>query len=73
MLGVSWFDEEATRKGLARLRSYRRGKSGAAISDEAEDAADAFRTGCVGIPLVSGSFGKYGAQGRLRRKLRGLV
>jgi hypothetical protein len=73
MLGMSWFDEEATRRGLARLRSYRRGKSGAAISDEAEDAADAFRTGCVGIPLVSGSFGKYGAQGRLRRRLRGLV
>jgi hypothetical protein len=73
MLGMSWFDEEACRRGLARLRSYRRGKSGAAISDEAEDAADAFRTGCVGIPLVSGSFGKYGAQGRLRRRLRGLV
>jgi hypothetical protein len=73
MLGVSWFDEEATRRGLARLRSYRRGKSGVAIPDEAEDAADAFRTGCVGIPLVSGSFGKYGAQGRLRRRLRGLV
>ncbi|HEY1888466.1 MAG TPA: hypothetical protein VGG86_20855 [Roseiarcus sp.] len=73
MLGVSWFDADACRKGLARLRSYRRGKSGAAIADEAEDAADAFRTGCVGIPLVSGSFGKYGAQGRLRRKLRGLV
>jgi hypothetical protein len=73
MLGVSWFDEENTRKGLGRLRSYRRGKSGAAIPDEAEDCADAFRTGCVGIPLVSGSFGKYGAQGRLRRKLRGLV
>jgi hypothetical protein len=73
ILGVSWFDAEACRKGLARLRSYRRGKSGAAIPDEAEDAADAFRTGCVGIPLVSGSFGKYGAQGRLRRKLRGLV
>jgi hypothetical protein len=73
ILGLSWFDEEATRKGLARLRSYRRGKSGAAISDESEDAADAFRTGAVGIPLVSGSFGKYGAQGRLRRRLRGLV
>ena len=72
VLGVSWFDEAATRKGLARLRSYRRGKSGAAVPDEAEDAADAFRTGCVGIPLVSGSFGKYGSQ-RLRRRIRGLV
>ena len=45
-LGVSWFDETACRRGLARLRAYRRGKSGMAIPDEAEDAADAFRTGC---------------------------
>lgn len=73
VLGMSWFDEDATRKGLGRLRSYRRGKSGQAISDESEDAADAFRTGCVGIPLLSGSSSKYGASGRLRRRLRGLV
>ena len=39
-------------EGLARLRSYRKGKSGIAVPDEAEDAADAFRTGCVGIPLI---------------------
>ena len=74
-LGVSWFyDEEATRKGLARLRSYRKGKSGIAVADEAEDAADAFRTGCVGIPMISGSFmSRSGAGGRLRRRLRGLI
>lgn len=73
-LGVSWFDEEATRKGLARLRSYRRGKHGQAIADEAEDCADALRTGVVGIPLISGSFmSKSGAGGRLRRRLRGLI
>jgi phage terminase large subunit len=73
-LGVSWFDEEACRKGLARLRSYRKGKTGIAVSDEAEDAADAFRTGCIGIPLISGSFlSRSGAGGRLRRRLRGLI
>jgi hypothetical protein len=73
-LGVSWFDAEACRKGLARLRSYRKGKSGIAVPDEAEDAADAFRTGCVGIPLISGSFMSHsGAGGRLRRRLRGLI
>ena len=73
-LGVSWFNEESTRKGLARLRSYRKGKSGIAVADEAEDAADAFRTGCVGIPLISGSFlSRSGAGGRLRRRLRGLI
>jgi hypothetical protein len=73
-LGVSWFDEEACRKGLARLRSYRKGKTGIAVADEAEDAADAFRTGCIGIPLISGSFlSKSGAGGRLRRRLPGLI
>ena len=73
-LGVSWFDETACRRGLARLRAYRRGKSGMAIPDEAEDSADAFRTGCVGIPLISGGFlSKSGAGGRLRRRLRGLI
>ena len=73
-LGVSWFNEESTRKGLARLRSYRKGKSGIAVADEAEDAADALRTGVVGIPLVSGGFmSRSGAGGRLRRRLRGLI
>jgi phage terminase large subunit len=73
-LGVSWFNEESTRKGLARLRSYRKGKSGIAVADEAEDAADAFRTGCVGLVLVSGGFmSRSGAGGRLRRRLRGLI
>lgn len=70
VLGVSWFDSDATRKGLARLRSYRRGKSGAAIADESEDAADAFRTGCVGIPMITSV--KFGG-GRLRRRLRGVM
>jgi hypothetical protein len=73
-LGTSWFDEEKTRRGLARLRSYRKGRTGAAISDESEDAADAFRTGCVGIALISSTqSSKWGAAGRLRRRLRGLV
>jgi hypothetical protein len=70
VLGVSWFDADATRRGLARLRAYRKGKSGAAVPDEAEDAADAFRTGCVGIPMITSM--RFGS-GRLRRRIRGLV
>jgi hypothetical protein len=70
VLGVSWFDQDACRKGLARLRSYRKGKNGAAIPDEAEDTADGFRTGCVGIPMISSV--RHGG-GRLRRRIRGLV
>jgi len=70
VLGVSWFDETATRRGLARLRSYRRGKSGVAVPDEAEDAADAFRTGCVGMALISSM---RHSSGRLRRRIRGII
>jgi hypothetical protein len=70
VLGVSWFDETACRRGLARLRAYRKGKNGQAVPDEAEDAADAFRTGCVGIALVSSM--RHSNQ-RLRRRIRGLV
>ena len=70
VLGVSWFDADATRRGLARLRSYRRGKNGVAVPDEAEDAADAYRTGCVGIPMLTSM--RFGS-GRLRRRIRGLV
>jgi phage terminase large subunit len=70
VLGVSWFDENATRRGLARLRSYRRGKSGVAVPDEAEDAADAFRTGCVGMALISSM---RHSSGRLRRRIRGII
>jgi phage terminase large subunit len=70
VMGVSWFDQGATRKGLTRLRAYRKGKSGAAVPDEAEDAADAYRTGCVGIPMITSM--RFGSS-RLRRRIRGLI
>ena len=74
VLGVSWFDEQSCRRGLARLRAYRRGKTGTPVHDDASHGADAFRTAAVGIPLISGGFSaRHGAQGRLRRKIRGLV
>jgi phage terminase large subunit len=74
VLGVSWFDAEKCRRGLDRLRSYRRGKTGQPVHDDASHGADAFRTACVGLPLISGSFlSTSGAGGRLRRRLRGLV
>ena len=70
VLGVSWFDETKCRRGLARLRSYRRGKSGTPLHDDASHGADAFRCGAVGLPLISGA--KFGRPGRLRRRIRGL-
>jgi phage terminase large subunit len=74
VLGVSWFDESACRRGLARLRAYRRGKTGTPVHDDASHGADAFRTGCVGLPLISGGFAaRHGREGRLRRRIRGLV
>jgi hypothetical protein len=71
VLGVSWFDEEKTRRGLARLRAYRRGKTGMPVHDDASHGADAFRTGAVGIPMIGGVRSTFG--GRLRRRIRGLV
>ena len=74
VLGVSWFDEQSCRRGLARLRAYRRGKTGTPVHDDASHGADAFRTAAVGIPLISGGFSaRHGAQGRLRRRIRGLI
>ena len=74
ILGVSWFDETKCRRGLARLRSYRRNKNGMPMHDDASHGADAMRTGAVGLPLITGRFlTASGAGGRLRRRLRGLI
>ena len=74
VLGISWFDETKCRRGLARLRSYRRGKTGMPMHDDASHGADAMRTGAVGLPLITGRFlSASGSTGRLRRRLRGLV
>ena len=44
------------------------------MHDDASHGADALRTAAVGIPLISGGFSaRHGAQGRLRRRIRGLV
>lgn len=69
VLGMSWFDAIRCKRGLARLRSYRRGKTGTPVHDDASHGADAFRTACVGLPLISG----LRARGPLRRRIRGMV
>jgi hypothetical protein len=69
VLGMSWFDAVKCKRGLARLRSYRRGKTGTPVHDDASHGADAFRTAAVGLPLISG----LSRPGRLRRMIRGLV
>ena len=71
VLGVSWFDETKCRRGLARLRSYRRGKSGTPLHDDASHGADAFRCGAVGLPLISGA--KFGRPGRVASTDTGIV
>lgn len=74
LLGVSWFDQQKTRRGLSRLRSYCKSKTGQPKHDDASHGADAYRTAAVGLPLISGRFlSTSGAGGRLRRRLRGLV
>ena len=69
VLGVSWFDAVNCKRGLARLRSYRRGKTGMPVHDDASHGADAFRTAAVGLPLIGG----LQWRGPLRRRIRGLV
>jgi hypothetical protein len=73
LLGVSWFDEHRCRRGLARLRGYKRSKFGTPVHDDASHGADAMKTVATALPLMTSlssnlTFGK-----RLQRRLRGLI
>jgi len=75
LLGVSWFDAQACKKGLAMLRGYRRGKMGKPVHGPGPHShgADAFRTFACAFHLVGGYRSRRLGQGALRRKIRGLV
>src|SRR5215469_8301671 len=72
LLGVSWFDAERCRKGLAMLRGYHKSKMGLPVHGPGPHihGADAFRTAAVAFPLVGGLQLRGGA---LRRRIRGLM
>ncbi len=72
ILGVAWFDEERCRRGLARLRGYKKSKFGTPVHDDASHGADAMKTVAVGLPHVTALSSSLSFGGRLRRRIRGL-
>ena len=73
ILGIAWFDEQRTRRGLARLRGYKRSKFGTPVHDDHSHGADAMKTVATGLPLVTALSSSLSFGGRLRRRIRGLV
>ena len=73
ILGITWFDEHRCRRGLARLRGYKKSKFGTPVHDDASHGADAMKTVAVGLPHVTALSSNLTFGGRLRRKIRGLV
>jgi phage terminase large subunit len=75
LLGVSWFDATACKKGLAMLRGYRKNKMGKPVHGPGPHShgADAYRTFATAFHLVGGYRSRRLGQGALRRKIRGLV
>ena len=73
VLGVAWFDATRCRRGLARLRGYKRSKFGTPVHDDHSHGADALKTVAVGLPHVTALSSALSLGGRLRRKIRGLV
>jgi hypothetical protein len=73
ILGIAWFDEARTRRGLARLRGYKRSKFGTPVHDDSSHGADAMKTVATGLSLVTALSSRLSFGGRLRRRIRGLV
>jgi hypothetical protein len=73
ILGIAWFDEHRCRRGLTRLRSYKKSKFGTPVHDDASHGADAMKTVATGLNLVTALSSSMTFGGRLRRRIRGLV
>ena len=73
ILGIAWFDETKCRRGLARLRGYKKSKFGTPVHDDSSShGADAMKTVAVGLPHVTALSSSLSFGGRLRRRIRGL-
>src|SRR5207342_3323961 len=59
LLGVSYFDETRCRRGLARLRGYKKSKMGTPVHDDASHGSDAMKTAATGMPLITSISGRY--------------
>ena len=75
LLGLCFFDQVKTRKGLAMLRGYRKGKTGKPVHDPEpySHGADAFRTFATAFHMVGGFAHRSLGQGPLKRRIRGLI
>jgi hypothetical protein len=73
ILGIAFFDEHKCRRGLARLRGYKKSKFGTPVHDDASHGADAMKTIATGLNLVTSLSSALSFGGRLRRRIRGLV
>lgn len=76
VIPMVYFDKENTKEGQIAMRNYSRGKMGQPIHNVFSHGADAFRTGAV---MLNQTIGYMSAKnvthinGRLRRRIRGLV
>lgn len=76
-LPICYFDEENTELGRAALKNYHHGKSGKPVHNWASHGSDAFRTGAMGLHLVTAMGANGGSNvrsfsGGLRRRIRGI-
>lgn len=75
LLGLCWFDQVKTRKGLAMLRGYRKNRMGRPVHgpEPYSHGADAFRTFATTFHMVGGFAHRSLGAGPLRRSVRGLI
>jgi hypothetical protein len=73
ILGISWFDEHKCRRGLARLRGYKRSKFGTPVHDDSSHGYDAMKSVGTGLNLVTSLSSSLSFGGRLKRRIRGLI
>ena len=70
ILQMSYIDESNCKVGLSGLQNYHRSKMGNPVHNWASHPADAIRTGCISINLITAITG-VGRRGALRRRIRG--
>lgn len=76
LVPMMWFDKHKTEQGRSALRNYHRSKAGRPVHNWASHGADALRTGAVAFNQVVGfisSSNIASLQGRLKRKIRGML
>lgn len=76
VIKISYFDTENCDGGLSAMKNYHRGKTGRPVHNWASHGADSFRTGSMGMHMLTGFTASNNVTtmrrgGGLRRSLRG--